>query len=363
MKVNDKYTLVNIDYENSFYTNYFNKKTNNNVNNNIDILNTVYFTQIIKKSIINMIKNFNDIYYIDNNYLSGKILYDYLKEYYNLNLSLGYTNFKSICNILLSEKIYTYDISVKNIDNLNLYDLKYYDRKNKIKLNLYNLGHKNFIILTILGYDKTYNILLFSKKIDLINFNKVIKVNDRKKKDKLKTLFKKNRYNYKGLKKIIIRKKERTIIKGKKYSHNFNNSKNKEKNTFKRYDYIESIINDLLYYHDLNLSYNDNIEKNYYDLIDLYYNRYDLNNLEYDLINYLDTFYRLIESNHNNGYDQNYKQIVKKIKSIKTFLSVLNDYKFRINKERIDTDLINYDNYNYDISNYFLYHMNSYDKY
>ena len=356
MKVNEKYTLINIESTNSFYTNMFNKNSNKNNNiDNIDILDTVYFTSIIKNSVVNLIKDFNNIYYIDNQYFKGSTLYNMLLQKYNLNLNLSYHNFKVICNALNQrDKILSYDLSNKDIINLRLYDLQYYNKKSKINLLYKEIKGHIIVILNIVGNDKIYNILLVNYKKDILKTNRIIQINNKRDNQRLIKFYKDNKYSYQKCKIKILRKKEREITKGQKYSHNFKN--NDYKNYKNHNNYIDLIVNDLLYYYDNKDKFNDNIEKNYYDLIDLYYNKYDLIDLKNDLIDLKNYLFDKSKNDYNNNFNIDFLTNSKKIKCIKIFIDIIDIYDYRITKEDIKSSLNDYDNYNYNLKDYFLYY-------
>lgn len=354
MKIVNDFTLINIDDEYSFYMKRFNENTKNQINNN-SVLTTIFFTTNIKNSVINLIHDFNHIYYNDNNYFTGKKLFDLLQYQYNLNLNIDYHDFKIIVNMFLNiNKILTFDIDLKSIDNLHLYDLKYYNKKSKVNLHLKTINKKDYPILNIIGNDKVYNILLAPYRKDIVSFTKRILLNTKKNNQKIEKFFKQNKYDYQKCKSKVLRKNEKALTKGQKYSHNF------KTNDFKNYknhnNYIDTVVNDLLYYYENKNKFNDNIDKNYFDLIDLYYSKYDLNDLKNDLITLKNHLLLKSENDYNENYRKDLLLTGKKIKCIKLFIDIIDIYEYRITKENIKSDLNQYDNYNYNLKNYFVYH-------
>lgn len=278
----------------------------------MDLIKTFIF------ELFKMLSDYNELKLMKNNYFKMNKVFDILKKVYQIDINLSdlfYINNHFNINDLKYKK----DLNNMDINLLNLYDLKYLNRDYYFTVRLITIdnnksikkGKTTFIVLSYKGGDKKYNIILFKNKFDVILFNNYINKRQKIQKSKLKTFYKKNKYNYKKCKKYSIRKNEYDLIKGKKYSHNFKQkttTNNKLNDMDKTYYLLDLIIN--CYY-------------TVSDVIDIYINSYNINDnivnidiIKERLINNMEKQYKTYLSTNKDKYYVTFKFMLNNLKVI-----------------------------------------------
>lgn len=310
------------------------------------------------KQLIKMNKQYNEyknyikfLCFKYNEYLGNikELKKELLTTYYNMlvnkyQIDINLSDLKFIVNNYnINDKLFKSDLSLNQIELLNLYDLKYLGQnyfRIKIKTiknnNSLKKNNVNFIIVNYKGGDKQYNIVLFKHKIDYSVLCNYLNKSNKIKKDKLKTFFKKNKYNYSICKNKVFRNKEFKIISGKKYSHNFKNS-NKTNNNYKKYNDMDNT------YNLLNILLNDYYSNT--DLLKVYVNDYNIENhiINIDiilnrLIDNMEKQYKIYTKTNKDKYYVTFKFMLDNFNIIKSFFSDIKEYKHYLIK---NNDLYN----------------------
>lgn len=294
--------------------------------------------KLLIKELVKMYNEYVNFLNMGNMYFKPIVIFNFLKKQYNIDIELGDLVF-IINHYNNNDKLFKHDLSIKDLELLNLYDLKYlgdYYFRISIKTIINNKSIKktpiNYIIVNYKGGDKQYNIVLFKYKKDYLTLNNYLNKTDKIKNDKKRSFYKNHKYNYSKCKNKTFRRGEIKLISNKKYSHNFKKSYVTNKYNNSKYGELQK-THDLLYL----------VLTSYYtnkDLLNIYVNSFNINNhiVNTDNIinNLIDNMERVFNRYKKNNKDIDYitfKYMNNNKKVLISFLEDLKEYKAIMERE------------------------------